>query len=64
MTIAKQLFSGNVVTFKDGETWIVVNPINEYDIVLMSPFGETKKDYISMAIDFTSAYIEQNVVKN
>jgi hypothetical protein len=64
MSIAKQLFSGNVVTFKDGETWIVVNPINQYDVVLMKPFGETKNSYISMAIDFTSAYIEQNAVKN
>ena len=64
MSIATKLFNGNVVKFKDGETWIVVKPINEFDIVEMKPFGETKNSYISMAIDFTSAYIEQNAVKN
>jgi hypothetical protein len=64
MTLANQLFSGSVVTFKDGETWIVVNPINQFDIVLMRPFGETKNNYVSIAIDFTLAYIEQNAVKN
>jgi hypothetical protein len=64
MTVANQLFSGKVVTFKDGETWVVVNPINQYDIVLMRPFGETRNSYVSIAIDFTAEYIQQNSVKN
>jgi len=65
---------GVILNFKDGETWKVTKVIgnaNNPRGILATPYGDTKKQYVSVAIEFTmdqlksvEALDESNVNKN
>jgi len=52
---------GDVISFKDGETWKVVK-LTSNGGVLAAPFGKTKDSYISIAIEFPAHVLEKEVV--
>lgn len=61
---AKDLAKGAIVTFKDGETWIVTKVIgNSSDPrgYMMAPYGKTKEHYISMQIEFNIKKLEDDI---
>jgi hypothetical protein len=63
---AKALFpKGAVLTFNDGETWMVTKVIGNSSNpqgYLLAPYGKTKEYYISMQIEFSIKKLEDDLV--
>jgi hypothetical protein len=60
----KDLPKGTIVTFKDGETWMITKVIgNSSDPrgYMMAPYGKTKEHYISMQIEFSIKKLEDDI---
>jgi len=63
--VLDDLPKGAIVTFKDGETWIVTKTIGNRSNprgYLMAPYGKTKDHYISVAIEFSMKKLEDDTV--
>ena len=61
----KDLPKGAVLTFKDGETWMVTKVIGNSSNpqgYLLAPHGKTKEYYISMQIEFSIKKLEDDLV--
>lgn len=61
----KDLPKGAILTFNDGETWMVTKVIgNSSDPrgYLLAPYGKTKEYYISMQIEFSIKKLEDDLV--
>ena len=61
----KDLPKGAVLTFNDGETWMVTKVIGNSSNpqgYLLAPHGKTKEHYISMAIEFSIKKLEDDLV--
>jgi predicted DNA-binding protein len=61
----KDLQVGAILNFKDGETWKVtkiIGNLNNPRGYLAAPHGETKKDYVSLAIEFKLDQLEDELV--
>jgi hypothetical protein len=57
---------GSILNFKDGETWKVTKIIGSQSKagprgVLAAPYGDTKKNYVSVAIEFSMDEINKKV---
>jgi len=55
---------GTIVTFKDGETWMVTKVIGNSSNprgYMMAPYGKTKEYYISMQIEFNIKKLEDDI---
>ena len=55
---------GAIVTFKDGETWMVTKVIGNSSNprgYMMAPYGKTKEYYISMQIEFNIKKLEDDI---
>jgi len=60
----KDLPKGAIVTFKDGETWMVTKVIGNSSNprgYMMAPYGKTKEYYISMQIEFSIKKLEDDI---
>lgn len=60
----KNIKVGTVLNFKGGETWKVTKIIGSPSDprgVLAAPFGDTKKNYVSLAIEFSMDYLSDNL---
>ena len=61
----KDLPKGAVLTFNDGETWMVTKVIGNSSNpqgYLLAPHGKTKEYYISMQIEFSIKKLEDDLV--
>lgn len=61
----KDLPKGAILTFNDGETWMVTKVVgNSSDPrgYLLAPYGKTKEYYISMQIEFSIKKLEDDLV--
>jgi hypothetical protein len=55
---------GAIITFKDGETWMVTKVIGNTSNprgYMMAPHGKTKEYYISMQIEFSLKKLEDDI---
>jgi hypothetical protein len=61
----KDLPKGAILTFNDGETWMVTKVIGSSSDprgYLLAPYGKTKEYYISMQIEFSIKKLEDDLV--
>lgn len=61
----KDLPIGAILNFKDGETWKVTKVVGNSSNprgYMAAPHGDTKKNYVSMAIEFKLSELEDGVV--
>jgi len=55
---------GAIITFKDGETWMVTKVIGNTSNprgYMLEPYGKTKEHYISMQIEFSLKKLEDDI---
>ena len=58
------LSKGAIVTFKDGETWMVTKVIGNSSNprgYMMAPHGKSKEHYTSMQIEFSIKDLENDI---
>lgn len=56
------LQKGEIINFKDGESWIITKDENSRNEVMAKPYNElAKKQNVSLEISFTRKFIEENV---
>jgi hypothetical protein len=61
----KDLPKGAILTFNDGETWMVTKVIGNSSNpqgYLLAPHGKTKEYYISIQIEFSIKKLEDDLV--
>lgn len=55
---------GSLIHFNDGETWKVVKPATKWSNISAKPYNDLAKNRnISLAIDFSLEYLNENVNK-
>jgi hypothetical protein len=58
----KDIKVGTILTFKDGETWKVTKTSGiSSGKIFAAPYGETKKSYVSLPIEFSTENLEKDV---
>lgn len=58
----KDIKVGTILTFKDGETWKVTKTSGiSSGKIFAAPYGETKKSYVSLPLEFSIAKLEKDV---
>ena len=58
----KDIKVGTILTFKDGETWKVTKTSGiSSGKIFAAPYGETKKSYVSIPLEFSIAKLEKDV---
>ena len=58
----KDIKVGTILNFKDGETWKVTKTSGiSSGKIFAAPYGETKKSYVSLPIEFSTENLEKDV---
>lgn len=58
----KDIKVGTILTFKDGETWKVTKTSGiSSGKIFAAPYGDTKKSYVSIPLEFSIAKLEKDV---
>ena len=58
----KDIKVGTILNFKDGETWKVTKTSGiSSGKIFAAPYGETKKSYVSIPLEFSIAKLEKDV---
>ena len=58
----KDIKVGTILTFKDGETWKVTKTSGiSSGKIFAAPYGDTKKSYVSLPIEFSTENLEKDV---
>jgi hypothetical protein len=58
----KDIKVGTILNFKDGETWKVTKTSGiSSGKIFAAPYGDTKKSYVSLPIEFSIDKLEQDV---
>ena len=59
---AKDIKVGTILNFKDGETWKVTKTSGiSSGKIFAAPYGDTKKSYVSVAIEFSTENLEKDL---
>ena len=59
---AKDIKVGTILNFKDGETWKVTKTSGiSSGKIFAAPYGDTKKSYVSLPIEFSNENLEKDV---
>ena len=59
---AKDIKVGTILNFKDGETWKVTKTSGiSSGKIFAAPYGDTKKSYVSLPIEFSTENLEKDV---